>query len=298
MPRDLTLAVALIAAFVGFAILARFVHRLIWNISIPKRLAQEENAAHGIELSGYLLGVLLIASSVLGGISSGEHAASVQPGVNSDSMGIYALQIAIYGIAGVVALGMFGRLGVKILLRVDMVKSIHANNVAAGIVASAADISTALVIAGVFSGQTAGADFAVAIIFLLVGLGTLWAITYLYRFITSYNDSREIMNENVAAALSYAGMMIAVGMIVGHAVEGDFVGFGEAFMLYGKTLLAVLFLYPVRQFIVQGILLGDGVRLYGVRLDDEISIRRNVGAGTIELAAYIVAAVIAFHVGY
>jgi hypothetical protein len=52
-------------------------------------------------------------------------------------------------------------------------------------------------------------------------------------------------------------------------------------------------LYFVRQFIVQGLLLGSGFNLYGGRLDREIADDRNIAAAAVEAATYIGAAILA-----
>ncbi len=293
------LALFVIASLVIFAGLARLALHFFLHVNVAEKIGEEHNAALGIEYAGYFLGVLLIAGSVLDGLpdisaSGGGDAA----GMFSSGFWSNALQAGGYGIFGIIALALFGRLGFRFLVRTNIVAGVRANNQAAGLVAAGGHISAALVIAGVLSGDSAGGDFSVAGVFLVIGIAALWGITYIHRFVTRYDDAREITNGNVAAALSYAGMMIAVGIIVGHAVNGDFSDYATSLGLCGKALLWILVLYPVRQFIVQGILLGDGFRLYGGRLDDEISRDGNIGAGAVEAAAFIAAALFALQVGY
>ena len=52
-------------------------------------------------------------------------------------------------------------------------------------------------------------------------------------------------------------------------------------------------MYPVRQFLIQGLIMGCGYKLYGGKLDDEIARDRNIGAGVIEAAIYIATAIFA-----
>jgi uncharacterized membrane protein YjfL (UPF0719 family) len=284
---DATLALAVLTALVLFAVLARAALHFFLRVHVAERIGGDHNAALGFEYAGYFLGVLLITGSVLGGIP--------EAGITAGNWS-YALRAGGYGVFGIIALAVFGRLGFRFLIRSDIAAGVRANNPAAGLVAAGGQISTALVIGGALSGESTGGDFSVAGIFLAIGLVALWGITYVYRFITRYDDSTEITNGNAAAALSYAGMMVAIGIIVGHAVNGDFTDYPTSLRLCGRALLAVLILYPVRQFIVQGILLGSGFRLYGGRLDDEISRDGNTGAGAVEAAAYIAAALLALQV--
>jgi uncharacterized membrane protein YjfL (UPF0719 family) len=293
------LALFVIASLVIFAGLARLALHFFLHVNVAEKIGEEHNAALGIEYAGYFLGVLFIAGSVLDGlpepVASGGGDAG---GMFSSGFWSNALQAGTYGVFGIIALAIFGHLGFRLIIRSNIVAGVRANNPAAGIVAAGGHISAALVIAGVLSGDSAGGDFSVAGVFLVIGIAALWGITYVHRFVTRYDDAREITNGNVAAALSYAGMMIAIGIIVGHAVNGDFSDYATSLGLCGKALLSILILYPVRQFVVQGILLGDGFRLYGGRLDDEISRDGNVGAGAVEAAAFIAAALFALQVGY
>jgi len=284
-------------ALVVFALLARAALHFFLGVRVAERIGGGHNAAIGIEYAGYFLGVLLIAGSVLEGVSQAGNAQGLTAAAPG-GVWAQALQVGVYGIFGIIALALFGRIGFRLLVRTNIPAGVRANNPAAGVVAAGGHVSTALVIAGGLSGESTGGDFSVAGVFLFIGLVALWGITYAYRFITRYDDSTEITNGNVAAALSYAGMMVAIGAIVGHAINGNFIDYSVSLRMCGRALLLVLLLYPVRQFIVQGILLGGGFRLYGGRLDDEISRDGNVGAGAVEAGAYIAAALFAIQVGF
>lgn len=297
MSTELLLALIVCAALVVFTFLAHLAQRLLWKDTF-KAMLDKNNSAVGIEYAGYFLGVMLIIASVLGDISLSQRTMTTLIDNGTLSLSDYCINIAVYGTFGILALAAFGRMGLHVILRTNIVAGVCANNTAAAIVAAAAHVSTGLVIAGSLSGENHSGSFAPIPVFMITGLLTLWLIIYLFRFITRYDDAQEITNANNAAALSYAGISIAVGMIVSHAIEGDFTDYETSFLLYGKSLLVVVLLYPVRQFIVQGILLGKGFRFYGGILDDEISQDRNVAAGTIEAAGYIAAAALAQHLGY
>ena len=216
----------------------------------------------------------------------------------SASFWSFAITIGCYGLVGVLVLLFLGQVGVHLLLHLNIKAAVRSNNIAAAVVVASIYLSGAFVIAGVFSGENEGGDGMVAFVFLAAGLCALFLLTYLYRFITSYSDAKEIKADNVAASLSYGGMMIALGLIIGHAVEGNFIDYPTSGLLFGKALLAVLVLYLVRQILVQGILLGEGFRFYGGHLDEEISTAHNSGAGAVEAATYLAAAMLAIHLGY
>jgi uncharacterized membrane protein YjfL (UPF0719 family) len=294
----ISLILFVLGILVIFSIAIRTIQQWQWKTTVLKRIIGANNSAAGIEYAGFLLSVLMIMSSVLDGVSL--HTNQVVDLIENGSITWWSFAFAtiLYGIVGIVALLFLGYVGVHMLLNLNVKSAIRSNNVAAAIVVAATYLSAAFIIAGVFRGDNEGGDGVASFVFLVAGLGLLILLTYLYRFITSYNDEKEIKANNAAAALSYGGIMVALGIIIGHAVEGDFIDYPTSGLLFGKALLAVLILYPVRQFLVQGILLGEGFRFYGGKLDEEISMEKNCGAGAVEAATYLAAAIIAVHFGY
>jgi hypothetical protein len=57
-------------------------------------------------------------------------------------------------------------------------------------------------------------------------------------------------------------------------------------------MLLTLSFYPVRQIVVQMLLLGGGFSLHNGRLDHEIATDGNVGAGVIEAIGYLATALV------
>ncbi len=94
----------------------------------------------------------------------------------------------------------------------------------------------------------------------------------------------------MAAALSYAGVSIAIAVIIARALEGDFVSWGESLKGYGGVLLFLLALYPVRQVLVQVVLLGAPFTFRGGRLDTGVAAERNEGMGALEAVTYLATA--------
>ncbi|MBI4640938.1 MAG: DUF350 domain-containing protein, partial [Candidatus Tectomicrobia bacterium] len=245
---------------------------------ITDALIRRDNPAVGIEIAGYLLGVLWIIAAVLSG--SGH-----------SNLWFETLEVAVYGVGGILFLAFVATVGLRLFLSSHSLQAIQEGNVAAGIVAAGSYIATGSIISGAVAGEGSG-TIVTAIVFFVVGQVAFVVITYLFRFLTAYRDSEEILNGNIPAALSYAGVMTAVGIIVGNAVTGDFVDYTTSFVAFGKALLIVLALYPIRQWLVQGLLLGGGFRLYGGSLDEEISRDHNTNAGLIEATTYIATALL------
>ncbi len=270
-------------ATVILLIAARFINQLVMNVSLTESLVHKDNPAMGVQIAGYVLGMMLIVASVLAGEGSGT--------LLTD-----ARDVAIYGITGIILLALSSSLLLRVFVSKEVYESVRQGNVAAGITAAGSYVATASVIAACVSGDARGGNYVTAMVFMLAGFVALLVITFIFRRLTAYDDIQEILNGNIPAAMSYAGLMVAIGIIVGHAAKGDFVDYMTSFTGFGKTLLAVIALYPIRQFLVQGLLLGSGFSLYGGGLDTEISRDRNINAGIIEAVSYLGAALLITHV--
>jgi uncharacterized membrane protein YjfL (UPF0719 family) len=261
------------AATIILLIVARFVNQLVMKTSMTDALINKDNPAFGVQVGGYLLGVILIITAVLSG-----------PG-HKDIM-VDVMWVLIYGIVGIILLALIALWATRIILSAKCLESIRQGNVAAAIAMAGAFIGTGAVISATVTGESTG-SWVPTMVFFVAGIIAFFIITYVYRLLTSYDDVKEILENNIPAAMSYAGMMIAVGLIVGNAIKGNFITYEESFKDFGYALIVVVALYPVRQWVVQGLLLGGGFSLYGGRLDSEISKDRNMNAGVIEAITYI-----------
>jgi hypothetical protein len=87
-------------------------------------------------------------------------------------------------------------------------------------------------------------------------------------------------------------LIIAIGIMAGYAVAGNFTGYAQGFRDFGLMMLATVALYPVRQIVVQMLFLGGGFSFRQGRLDHEIAQDRNVGAGLLEAVGYIATALV------
>lgn len=274
------------AATIGFVILAvivllivaRGVYRVILGESMTTALIERDNKAAAIALGGFLLGVIQVIIPVLSG--------------PSHTFWSDVTSVAAYGIGGIVAMSLTALVfeHYSKLTGVPLHDQICAGNVAAGICAAGVYFAASEIVAGVLSGD--GGSFGPTIVFWLAGTVALVVLTHLFRQLTAYNDAHLLTEGNVAAACGYAGLVIAIGMMVGYAVSGTFTGYTSAFRQFGLMLLLVLVLYPVRQIIVQMLFLGGGFSFRNGRLDHEIAEDRNVGAGVLEAVGYFAAALV------
>ena len=238
---------------------------------------KRENTGRALLHVGQVLGVFFVATAAVTSSMKGEHLATD------------ALWVAVNALAGLVIVVVSGHLGTKVLLESALAPEIERGNAAAGVAAGAHYAATGWLTSKAIVG-TDLRGLGLSLLFFLLAQMTLHLLVILFRTLTSYDDAAQIRSENLAAALSYAGITIGVGILVGHAVDGDFEGWTVSLLAYGKALLGGLAFWPVRQLLVQGLLLGLGFRPIKGGLDTAIGERRNVGAAALEAACYVATA--------
>jgi uncharacterized membrane protein YjfL (UPF0719 family) len=275
---DATTIGFVVLAVIVLLIIARAVYRVVLGQAMTETLIDRDNKAAAVALGGFMLGVIQVIIPIL---SSPSHS------FWSDVKGV-----AAYGIGGIIAMTIAG-LAFEQYSRwtgVPLRNQIAQGNLAAGIVDGAIHFAASQIVAGALSGD--GGAILPTIVFWAAGVVALIVIAHIFRLITVYNDAEMIKQGNVAAALGCAGLIIAIGMMVGYAVSGNFTGYADGFRSFGLMLLVIFVLYPVRQIIVQMLMLGGGFSFRNGRLDREIAEDQNVGAGVLEAIGYVATALI------
>lgn len=242
-----------------------------------KRDAVAENWALGLRETGDVLAVFLVGAAV------------TKNCVHGKDLVTDVLWGAAFAALGLVLLELTGKLGLGLLMRRRLQTALGRGNVAAGVAAAAHYVATGLLTSRAVAGSDLRglglslAFFALAQIAHQLLVGT-------FRWLTIYDDSEQIEGENLAAAISYAGVSLAVAIIVGRALEGDFVDWPTAMSGFGLLSATAFGLYPVRQLLVQTLLLGKAPSLRGGALDVAIGTDRNVGVAALEATSYVGAA--------
>ena len=260
--------------------LARFVQQWLYGQTLHALLTESDNPAMGIAVAGYVFGVIWTTTVLLGNLSN-----ALVPDI---------LGVLLYGCVGIVLLTGVALGTCRIFLGMGVQEQLTARNVAAGIVVGGVYMATSLTYSGGLSGE--GGGFWIMLFFFLLGQLALLGITYAFRWLTSYDDVQEIASGNVAAALAMTGLLIAVGLIVGRAVSGQYLGFLRSLGGFLLALLLVVVLYPVRQVVVQWLILGGSIHWHTNLLDSEIAQDKNVAAGLLEATAYVTTALFMTHI--
>ena len=274
---------------VGTTVILLVLFRLAYRLFSPPEQAKDakdakdtrkvgagNTASHLLEV-GQVLGVFLVAAAV------------VKNCVQGKDLGHDLAWAGAFGVLGLVLVGLTGRLGTQLLLQSALPREIARGNVAAGVAGGAHYVAAGIVAANAVAGTKLG-DVALSSFFFLIAIATLWIFVTLFRALTTYDDAEQIRGENLAAALSYAGLSVAVAIIVGTALDGDFVSWAVSLKGYAAILVFAVALYPVRQLFVQTLLLGAPFALRGGRLDAAIGTDRNEGLGALEAATYVATA--------
>ncbi|MFO0615774.1 MAG: DUF350 domain-containing protein [Polyangiaceae bacterium] len=267
---------------VGTSIALLGLYRLVeWFMrrsrSIPREMAGGNLAGHLLS-AGHALAVLLLLPGIVKNCVSGE------------SLSADAISALLFGSAGVVVIELAGALGVKLLVRGSLEREVADGNVAAG-VAGAANYVAIGVLASRAIGGTSAKELGISIAFFALSIVTLTIFVGLFRAITTYDDEEQVRGRNLAAAISYAGVSVSVALITARALEGKFTTWEESLTGYALVAVCALILYPVRQIVVQGLLLWRAPTLRGGALDRAIGLERKVGLAVLESFAYVATAI-------
>ena len=265
------------------------------SINIQTELVIKDNLAFGVAHAGYFMGVL----ASVGGLIVGE----------SNGLAADLLDMFVYGLLSILLLNLSTLINEKVILRRFSVEKeiCEDQNVGTGIIEAASALGSGLIIFGAVSGEGTAplyalfvGDWAIVSFSPFMGLLTTivyWAIGMIllvltarfYNYILPYDALVEIeKKDNVAVGVGFAGALVAISILVSHALQGDFAGW-----IYTAQELA--FEMGIGLVLLPGArLLTDKILLPGKNLTDELvnQERANIGAGIIEAFSYIGGAIL------
>jgi uncharacterized membrane protein YjfL (UPF0719 family) len=269
------------AAGAALVLLALFhlVQRLVSPRHTLSADARAKNGALVLVQAGHVAAVLLLVPGI------------VREALTHESLGGSIAWALAFGVAGVLLIQAVGALGIRLLLSGTLARELETGNMAAGVAAAANYVAVGILAAPAIAGSDLR-GLGLALAFFGLAVATQAAYVALFRALTVYDDSDQIQGENLAAALSYAGVTVAVALVLARAVTGgDFVGWRPALAGYASVAVSALALYPVRQLVVQGLVLGRRPTLRGGALDEAIGVDRNASLAALEALAYLATAV-------
>lgn len=252
------------------------------DLNIRTELTEHDNLAFALAIVGYFVAVLIVITSAIVGPSHG---------LVQDLLALF-----FYGSIAILLLNLSAILNDKIILRNFSIRDeiFRDQNAGMGAIEAGNYIASALIVYGAVSGS--GVDFfpelasgywisglITAVVFWAVGQLILVGFTRFYNRIVPFNIHDEIEKDNVAVGVSYAGVLIAVGLLIGSGISGDFVSWSDHFTWLGIEVGIGLIALPLIRWIT------DVILLPGAKITDELvnQEKPNIGVGIIEAFAYV-----------
>lgn len=239
-----------------------------------KRSISGDNRARALREAGDVLAIFLLGAGIIKNCVHGE------------SLATDATWVAVFAALGIVLLELTGQLGLMLLFNRGLGAAIDKGNVAAGIAAACHYVAMGLITAEAVAGTDLHGVW-LSVVFFALGLVVHQGVVGLFRFLTTYDDAEAIEGENAAAAISYGGVSLSVAIVIGRALEGEFNGWSAALAGFFALCAGTLLLYPVRQLVVQGLVLGARPTLRGGAIDLAVGRDRNMSVAALEAASFV-----------
>ncbi len=278
-------------------IVAKLVLDLVTPYKINRQLAEKNNSALGLSITGYFMGVIIVFAGVL-----------YQPLniVRDDQwqwtgdFWLDVLEVAAYSLVGIVLLNASRLLVDRLVLyKFNIEKEvIEDQNSGSAAVEAGVYVAAGLVIAASIAGSTGGiegvSEVSIAesalrsLAFFGMGMAVLVLFSLFYELTTSFNIHDEIEKNNVAVGVALGGNLVAIGLVTFKAVFGEFIGWGESIASFLTfAVIGFALLYVVRIAV-------DFALLPGTRISHELAVDRNVGVAFIESGVVIGASIILY----
>jgi uncharacterized membrane protein YjfL (UPF0719 family) len=189
--------------------------------------------------------------------------------------------VAFYGLLSIVLLIVAREVNDKLILYKlsNDAEVIGKKNTSFAIVEGSSYLATAFITAGAFSNVDAG--IGAALVWFAVGQCVLVVLDNIYS-IAAPGIQDAVAAQNIAVAISLGGFLIAGGLALGSAISGESYGWVQDSLDVGYFLAIWLLVMIVVQFLLNKIFLP------GTSLRKELLTDRNVAAGIIEAALFIV----------
>ena len=269
---DAARGLAFLGVFAVMILVAKLLEDLLSPRKVTEEVAARDNPALGVAMTGYYLALAIIFVGVVAGPSAGF------------LTDLY--QVALYSAVGLVFLTISRLVLDQIIFRrfANPRAIVEDRNSAAGTARASFYVATGFVTAGSLTGDDSG--ILVSLVFFALGQAALFAFAKLYDVMTPFGVREEIENGNLAAGVAFGGSIVALGLILGRAVSGAFLGWGPSVLYFAlQAVVGVVLLQVVR-------LLMDKILLPGHKLNDEIARDRNVSVGLIEAGIAVAFAVV------
>ncbi len=275
---------ALVFILLGFILLwvGKKVNDMVTSYDLDHQLTQEDNKALSVSFMGYIIGLGII---IVGVIAEPSVVVEGEEGISQLSqLGKDVLSTVIWALVGIVLLNLSRVINDKFILSKFNNKKelIEDKNVGTGAVLFGSYVGSAFIIKALISGEDTSSlpeTIINTVVFFLLGQVGFILFGIIYQKITKFDLHAEIEKDNVAAGVGFGMTLVAVGIILAHAVATADSIFAFAAWFINGVVLLVLTRYLIDKLILPGSL-----------LDDEVQKDQNWGASLIEGGAAIVVA--------
>lgn len=261
---------ALIVFFVG-----RLIHDLCTPYKLNKELTEHDNKAVALSFGGYLFGLFIIFTGVIGSPSdAGEKVLAGEADIWLILKDVGS--VAIWSLIGIAILQLSRIVNDKILLRkfCNTKELVDDRNVGAGAVEAGTFIGTALIVRATVSGEDHNnflQSLIATLIYFVVAQALFVVFGFIYNAITKYCIHDEIEKDNVAAGVSLGMSLIAIAILI----SGYITRFDSLVGLIVWFFIATIILLFSRVIV-------DRFLLPGSPLDEEVARDQNWGASFVE----------------
>jgi uncharacterized membrane protein YjfL (UPF0719 family) len=189
--------------------------------------------------------------------------------------------VAFYGLVSILLLIIARELNDRLILYKlnNDAEVIGKKNTSIAIVEGSSYLGTAFITSGALSNVDAG--IGAALVWFAVGQCVLVVLDNIYS-IAAPGIQDALAAQNIAAAISLGGFLVAGGLALGSAIAGESYGWVQDSLDVGYFLAIWLLVITVVQFLLNKIFLP------GTSLRKELLTDRNVAAGIIEAALFII----------
>jgi uncharacterized membrane protein YjfL (UPF0719 family) len=248
------------------------------SIHIQQELVEKDNFAFILSYVGFFTALTIsIGGSIVG--ESYDFMTDIQ-------------QIFIYGVSATFLLLLASWISNKVILhKFDLKKEVIVDkNEGSGIIEAAIFIANGLILYGALVGEseTLLEGITTFIVYWFIGNVVLIIASKIFISWMSYDIHEAIEKDNVAAGVSFAGAIVAIGIITMNAILDPFVDWTSTLVNISVQTVAGCILLPIMR------VFADKILLPGQKLTDEIinQEKPNIGAGLIEAFAYIASAIL------
>jgi uncharacterized membrane protein YjfL (UPF0719 family) len=243
---------------------------LFTSFSLEVELVKADNKAIAIAFTGYLAGV----ATILEGVLEGSH----------QSLIIELLEISVWGVVGILLLNLAGKMNDRFILsRINNSRELSENkNISVGVAVAGSYMGSAMIIRGIVIGESIGwiYEISLTLFYFFLAQFSFFLYSHLHQKITQYDFLQEIREGNVAAGVSFAFNLLAMGILLSIPIQESYsLVYYAVWFLLGASMIAFF------RFVM------DRMIIPMEKLDEEIHKDKNWGAAFLE-GCFSVSAVI------